>query len=118
MEYTPDTWVMLKITTQTYTVYKILAGWTGGFTSGDSWKLNSGCIKVEKTGDTLVFTGASGSTYCVYPNAYRLSLTTSAILRTFQESVQNTGIEIEMLPENTDWLTLDYSNIKELGELL
>ena len=62
----------------------------------------------------IVFTGASGSTYRVYPHTYRLSLTTLVMLTSFRESVQNTGIELEMLPDNTDWLTLDYSTKEKL----
>lgn len=110
-QYSPDCWVMLRITTPTYTVYKILAGWRGTLTTGDSWKLNSGCISVRQgKNDYLVFAGASGSEYRVHPHAYRLSMTTAAMLKSFRDGVQDTGVEIEMLPEDTDWLKLDYAN--------
>lgn len=108
--YRPDLWVMLKVTTPTYSVYKILAGWQGGFATGDSWKLNSGCVSVRVDGDYFVFTGASGSEYQVHQHAYRLSMTTAAMLKSFRDGVQDTGVEIEMLPEDTDWLKLDYTN--------
>ena len=39
---TPDSWVVLKITAETGVIYKVLAGWSGGYLDGDSWRLNSG----------------------------------------------------------------------------
>ena len=36
-DYYPDNWVVLKIDTKDYVIYKILAGWGGGYTQGESW---------------------------------------------------------------------------------
>jgi hypothetical protein len=38
-EYTPDSWVVLKVKEGkgTFPFYKVLAGWSGGFLYGSSW---------------------------------------------------------------------------------
>ena len=108
-EYNPDAWVMLKITTSKYSVYKVLAGWYGGFANGDRWKLNSGCTSVEKDGEFLVFSGWSGSTYRVHPNTYRLTGLTTQVLSNFQKEIEGTAdASIEVMPEETNWMELNY----------
>jgi hypothetical protein len=49
-EYLPDNWVVLKINHEGKTLYKVLAGWIGGYLNGDSWRMNSGmnCVKHNK----------------------------------------------------------------------
>ena len=112
-EYNPDVWVMLKFNYNGEVIYKILAGWYGGYTSGDSWKLNSGCTKVEKDGDFLLFSGSSGSVYRVPadPHGYRMSGLTSNIYLSFQKQIEDNGdstITMEMMPADTNWTELDY----------
>ena len=41
-EYRPDRWVVVKIVTATECLYKVFATWSGGYSSSDSWKMNSG----------------------------------------------------------------------------
>ena len=106
MEYTPDKWVMLKMVYESETIYKILASWYGGYLYGDSWKLNSGVTGVIDTGRYLVFTGHSGSTYRVHKDAYGMNFYTSTVLAAWEED--DSGVEIEVLPADTDFLTLDY----------
>ena len=87
-------------------VYKILAGWYGGYAKADTWKLNSGCTKVETDGDFLVFTGSSGSRYRVHKNSYRTNYLTGSILTDLQKN--NTTSTIQLMPETTNFLELDY----------
>ena len=46
MEYCPDRWLVVKITTkETGKVhYRVFATWHGGYLGSDSWKLNSDII--------------------------------------------------------------------------
>lgn len=107
--YTPDTWVMLKICTGSHCVYKVLAGWSGSYTYGSSWKLNSGCTKVTETENSFDFDGYSGSVYVCRKSCYGLSGYTANILSGFQEQLKETpGASIEVMPEETNWLELNY----------
>lgn len=74
-EYIPDTWVVIKFEQlDQEPTYKVFAGWYGGFTQGDSWKLNSGIVKTTQDADGWYeFEGYSGSVYRCHPNNYRMS---------------------------------------------
>lgn len=73
-EYTPDSWVILKITPKDEPViYKVLAGWYGGFANGDSWKLNSGITAFTENGDQIGFVGESGSVYTCHTSSERFT---------------------------------------------
>jgi hypothetical protein len=62
--YTPDSWKIVKFeSTEFGVVYKVLAGWYGGYAKGDSWKLNSGIVEVIETEDFYDFIGYSGYIY-------------------------------------------------------
>lgn len=50
MAYTPDNWVVIKCKGDD-PHYRILAGWSGGYTTGTSWRMNSGITRVEETDD-------------------------------------------------------------------
>lgn len=107
--YNPDKWVMLKFTTPKYTVYKILASWYGGFANGDSWKLNSGCTKIEQDGDLYRFHGSSGSVYQVHKDTYGMSAYTMGVLHSFEEQVAENGeVTLELMPQDTNFMELDY----------
>ena len=74
-EYTPDTWVVLEFDAPQLEVplRKVFAGWYGGYTGSDSWKLNSGITTIRRDGDWLEFDGYSGSTYCCHRHNYGFS---------------------------------------------
>jgi len=108
-EYQPDVWVMLRITSKLVSakpVYKILAGWYGGYAKDDIWKLNSGCTSVETDGDYYVFTGSSGSRYRCHENLYRTNYLTGSVLADLQKNT--TTSTIQLMPETTNFLELDY----------
>lgn len=95
---TPDSWVVLKISDG---LYKVLAGWSGGYLHGSSWQLNSGIKRAEKVDGHFRFHGYSGSIYQCSPKAYGLRMSTMGAYEYLKDKV-------ELLPENTDWLSLPY----------
>lgn len=65
--HNPDSWVIIKMiglepNGPDY-FYKVLAGWSGGYLDGDSWRMNSGIDKIVDDGEYWNFVGASGSVY-------------------------------------------------------
>lgn len=107
-EYNPDRWVMLKITTSGRSTYKVLAGWGGGYLYGQSWKLNSGCTKVEETEDAFRFSGYSGSVYNCRKHSYGTTGYTAQILEGFLKEAEEHMFTIEVMPEETNWMELSY----------
>jgi|TARA_Y100000310_G_C20704127_1_gene833247 hypothetical protein len=61
--YTPDNWVIIEINDGCSSYYKVLAGWSGGYLDGDSWRMNSGITKVTEEENHYLFHGFSGSVY-------------------------------------------------------
>lgn len=96
--YTPDNWVVFKVPLG----YKVLGGWSGGYTTGDSWRLNSGITRVEKEGDYYLFYGHSGSVYRCGVNQYGVRLNCSHVAAKLEEKG---AIYLE---EDTDWEGLKY----------
>ncbi len=103
---TPDNWVVLKIDTDSNGVlYKVLAGWSGGYLDGDSWRLNSGITKCVKEGEYFLFHGESGSIYKCHYDQYRLRMNNAYIYNKLKEDY---GDKIQMVDENTDWETMEW----------
>jgi len=76
-EYYPDKYVIVRITDiKTGEVHhRVLGSWFGGYLSGDSYRLNSGIEKYERTGDGRIrFYGGSGSLYEVDEKIYGMSI--------------------------------------------
>ena len=109
--YTPDTWVMVKITYKGEDIYKILAGWSGSYLYGSSWKLNSGVTKVELEGDYYSFYGHSGSVYQCHKNAYGFSGYTSQVYSNLVKDIEDRDdVTMEALDGDVDFLAIKYDN--------
>lgn len=107
-QYTPDNWVILKVKGDD-PHYRVLAGWSGGYLDGDSWRMNSGITRSEFDGDYWYFYGSSGSCYKCYLDSYRLSGMTTGI---YSQLKDKHGDKIELL-EDQEWIKNDWDWILE-----
>jgi hypothetical protein len=105
-EYRPDKWVVVKIGEGN--LYKVFACWYGGWAGSDSWKLNSGITKATLEGNVYSFEGSSGSVYDCHKNIYGTNMYGGGILDNMIEKAKQNGIIIEIMPEETKWLELNY----------
>ena len=79
--YNPDCWKVIEIELPDgEKLLKVFGTWRGGYTTGDSWRLNSGVSGVELEGDLIHFYGHSGSTYTVHKDAEGTSGYTGGVL--------------------------------------
>lgn len=107
--YTPDKWVVVKITSDTYpTCHKVFASWYGGYLGADSWKLNSGITKATLEDNIYSFEGSSGSVYECHKNNYGSNSYGHSVLMDLIKKVTAHGATIEILPEETNWLEITY----------
>ena len=108
-DYYPDNWVILKITQDHGTLYKVLAGWSGGYTNGDSWRMNSGITRVEETdsGDSWMFYGSSGSCYVCDKEQYKMRMNCAGIYNKLKAEF---GDIVELVDEDTDWENVEWQN--------
>ena len=102
--YIPDKWVIIKIKGED-PHYRVLAGWSGGYTTGDSWRMNSGITKVEFRHDQYIFYGSSGSQYICHKDAYGLRKNN---WHAWHAPQAQHGDKVEMMKENNDWLKMDW----------
>lgn len=105
MIYTPDNWVVLKINVADRgdLHYRVLGGWSGGYTTGDSWRLNSGITSVLDGGDYFTFHGPTGSEYECHKETYGLRMNNAHIAAYYLEEYPGM---VELMPEDTDWVKL------------
>ncbi len=105
-EYTPDNWVVLKITSSEETLlYKVLGGWSGGYLDGDSWRMNSGITGVEKQAYLYGFYGSSGSVYWCHQGGYGLRMNNAGVYNQLKERF---GDAVELMPEDTNWREIEW----------
>lgn len=92
-KYAPDNWVIIKIILEDgEALYKVLAGWSGGYLDGDSWRMNSGITGVEEDGDYYNIKGFSGSVYRCHKEQETLRASTTHIWERIKESRPTTEI--------------------------
>jgi hypothetical protein len=104
MIHKPDNWVVIKFEGKT-PHYKILGGWSGGYLDGDSWRMNSGIVRVEEENDRLNFYGASGSCYSCHKESYTLRMNNAYVWSKLNEQH---GDKVTLMDEDTDWSKMDW----------
>lgn len=88
--YTPDVWQVIEIfSPKQGVIYKVLAGWYGGYLNGDSWQMNSGITHCEYDDDYWYFYGYSGSCYKCHKGAEKLSGMTGSVLLHLQKQLND-----------------------------
>lgn len=105
-EYTPDSWVVIKMKYKDQVYYKVLGGWSESYINGASWRLNSGTTKAEYdiSNDVWRFYGFSGSVYIVNPDNYGIRMATSGIWNTMKSAYPD---DVELL-DNQDWSKFEF----------
>lgn len=103
-KYEPHAWMVLKFNLPSYDkpLYKVFATWSGGYLDGDEWRLNSSITRVVEEGDYFLFYGYSGSVYKCHKKDYGVRGYGAAVLNKLEGAK---GAIV--LPETTDWLSLD-----------
>ena len=103
-DYNPDNWVVIKMGVDD-PHYRVLAGWSGSYLNGHSWRMNSGITRVEDAGERFNFYGSSGSCYNCHKDLYRLRMNNFHVWNQLKELHSD---KVEMMPEETDWLGMDW----------
>jgi hypothetical protein len=80
MEYNPDSWLLLEVTYEGETCYRVFGVWAGGYVDGDNWHLNSGVVSVDEDDTHYSFYGASGSVYRCRKGSHRLTAYCSCVV--------------------------------------
>ena len=82
--YRPDAWVLVDLTSPEGVVRKVFAGWYGGFSGSDSWKLSSEIVSVKEGAEYYEFTNLSGSVYHCHKETQRMTGYMQQVLSNWQ----------------------------------
>ena len=97
-KYTPDSWIIVKIQSENYgTIYKVLAGWSGSYLYGASWKLSSGIVTFEDKGEYYESLQDSGSTYMLYKSSEQMIGIMAGAFASFEEQLKGNDGAIEVI---------------------
>jgi hypothetical protein len=107
MMYYPDEWLVIRI--KPTNIYRVFASWYGGYTLGDSWRINSGITKVMLLDEYYYFNGYSGSTYECHKDYYGISPYGSRVLSGIIENIRGLDMDVEIMHRNTDFMSVKYS---------
>jgi hypothetical protein len=100
--YTPDRWVVLEFDYNGDVLRKVFAGWYGGYTNGDSWKLSSGITETKEFEDRYEFLNESGSLYICHKGAHGMGGYQSGIYVTWQKQIAESNTATMKLIEDYD----------------
>jgi hypothetical protein len=112
-EYMPDRWCVIRISDPKETIYKVFASWSGSYTGGDSWKLNSGITQAVLVDGAWEFEGSSGSVYKCRVGGYGTNNYGHGVLDSMIRDAKSAGMDIEILDSDTNWATLDYDPLQQ-----
>ena len=115
----PDLWCILKIKSIKSTKdaksnisinphYRVFGSWSGDFLKGDSWKMNSGIIKIEEDDMFYYFYGESGSCYKCYKSAYGVTTYGYSIIKGWLDA--SDGF-LELLKDEFNWMEIKYDEM-------
>ena len=104
--YTPDRWMVVKLESPQNTHYRVFATWKGGYTSGDSWRLNSGISSVTEDKTHYYFNGQSGSVYKCHKEMYGTIVYGQSVMADIIERHKE-NVSITVL-DDQNWMEMKY----------
>ena len=91
-DYTPDRWVIVRITSHKHpTIDKIVGSWYGGYAGSDEWRMSSGICKVISQDDHYEVHNYSGSVYMLFKGAEGTSAYTGSVLNNMATQIEESG---------------------------
>ena len=106
--YSPDRWVAVQFQSPNGTFTRVLAGWSGSWAHGASYKLSSAVERVEHSENHYTFYCNSGSNYHCRKTAYGFNVLTAQVLAEIESTVAestepyNVTLETSYEPDRTN----------------
>ena len=117
--YNPDRWVLIKIG-GINPHYRVFGCWSGGYLDGDSWRMNSGIVRVEEDEENYRFYGSSGSCYVCGKYGYGYTFYGYRIAKSYEDKGGELFRIIEEEPKdimNMDWIIGETTETTETTDL-
>lgn len=83
----PDSWVIIEVNHEGEQFQKIIAGWSGGYLDGDSWRMSSPIknMHIDLNKDYYTVDTQSGSQYTLYKKCQGLRMSNAGIYNKLKE---------------------------------
>ncbi|MBT9138361.1 MAG: hypothetical protein DDT31_00919 [Syntrophomonadaceae bacterium] len=106
-EYIPDAWKIVEIDSPEHgKIFKVLAGWHGGYTVGDSWKLSSGIKDVKIDDKVFTMPQVGGSVYICHADNECMNEIMGDVFANFEVQLQKSKAGVIRLLAWKDYLEL------------
>lgn len=94
----PDSWIILEINHEGEQFQKVLAGWSGSYLNGDSWRVSSPIKKmhIDIDSDHIIVETGSGSQYTLHKERQGLKMSNAGIYNQLKERYGDTVEMIEL----------------------
>ena len=92
----PDSWVILEINHEGEQFQKVLAGWSGSYLYGDSWRMSSPIkeMHIDIDSDYIIIETDSGSQYTLHKERQGLRMSNAGVYNQLKERF---GDSVEMI---------------------
>jgi hypothetical protein len=98
-----DNWIVIELNGDDHH-YRVAMAWKGGYTTGDSWRINSGITSCTETDTDVTFNGSSGSKYVCSKARYGMDSQLAGVV----DTMLTKKMPVRVLPEDTDWSSMDW----------
>lgn len=84
---TPDSWIIIEVNHKGEQFQKIIAGWSGGYLYGNSWRMSSPIkeMNIDIDSDKIVVYTETGSCYNLYKPYQGLRMSNAGIYNQLKE---------------------------------
>ena len=95
---TPDSWVIIEVNHNGEQFQKVLAGWSGSYLYGDSWRMSSPIkeMHIDIDSDYIIVETDSGSTYNLLKESQGLRMSNAGIYNQLKEKFGDTVEIVEL----------------------
>lgn len=105
---TPDRWLIVELDGGNY---KVFGTWHGGYVAGNSWRMNSGIVRVDEDKEAYHFVGHSGSVYHCRKGSYGTTEYGNQVLEGILGIVKKRGFGYMIPLEDQNWVDFFQKNL-------
>jgi len=105
-EYLPDCWVLIKVTKEQGSHYRVLAGFNEKPRNSDDWRISNDITSIDCIDNVYHFNCSSGSLYMCRKSEYNLTKKIDHVWKALQSQKPN---EVELMKSHPNWLKYEWT---------
>ena len=105
-EYSPDSWVLIKVTKKEGSHYRVLAGFNEKPRNSDDWRISKDITSIDCLDNVYHFTCSSNSIYLCKKGEYELTSNIDHVWKALQNQKPD---EVELMKSQQDWLKHEWT---------